>query len=103
MTYLVIYERTKTGYSAYVPDLPGCVTVGRTQEETMQHMGEAIDLHLEGMREDGLPIPPPTTSAYYYSSQERKKDIADALAARREARKKGTKSLQQLQSKQKKT
>ena len=63
MEYLVIIERTADGYSAYVPDLPGCITVGGTPEETKHHMAEAIQLHLEGMREDGLEIPPPSTEA----------------------------------------
>ena len=51
--YLVVLEKTATGFSAYVPDLPGCITVGDTKEEVMKHMQEAIHLHLEGMREDG--------------------------------------------------
>jgi predicted RNase H-like HicB family nuclease len=59
MNYLVIYERTATGYSAYVPDLPGCITTGPTLEETERLMKEAIEFHLEGLREDGLPIPAP--------------------------------------------
>lgn len=57
MKYLVIYERTATGYSAYAPDLPGCITTGPTLEETERLMKEAIEFHLEGLREDGLPIP----------------------------------------------
>jgi len=63
MKYLVIYERTATGYSAYAPDLPGCITTGPTLEETGRLMKEAIEFHLEGLREDGLPIPAPTTTA----------------------------------------
>jgi predicted RNase H-like HicB family nuclease len=59
MKYLVIYEKTATGYSAYAPDLPGCITTGRTLEETERLMKEAIEFHLEGLREDGLPIPAP--------------------------------------------
>jgi predicted RNase H-like HicB family nuclease len=65
MKYLVIYERTATGYSAYAPDLPGCITTGPTLEETERLMKEAIEFHLEGLREDGLPIPAPTTTADY--------------------------------------
>lgn len=53
MDYLVIIEKTDTGYSAYVPDLPGCITVGDTKEEVQAHIKEAIQLHIEGMREDG--------------------------------------------------
>ena len=65
MKYLVIYEKTATGYSAYAPDLPGCITTGPTLEETERLMKEAIEFHLEGLREDGLPIPTPTTTADY--------------------------------------
>jgi predicted RNase H-like HicB family nuclease len=65
MKYLVIYEKTATGYSAYAPDLPGCITTGPTLEETESLMKEAIEFHLEGLREDGLPIPAPTTTADY--------------------------------------
>jgi predicted RNase H-like HicB family nuclease len=65
MKYLVIYEKTATGYSAYAPDLPGCITTGPTLEETERLMKEAIEFHLEGLREDWLPIPAPTTSADY--------------------------------------
>ena len=63
MDYLVVIEKTSTSYSAYVPDLPGCITVGDTKEETKAYMEEAISLHLEGMREDGLEIPTPSTEA----------------------------------------
>ena len=61
MKYAVIYEKTGTGYSAYVPDLPGCVAAGDTLEQTSQLMLEAIEFHLAGMREDGDAIPEPTT------------------------------------------
>ena len=63
MKYAVIFEKSSDGYGAYVPDLPGCVAVGDTIEETQQLITEAIELHLEGMREDGEPIPMPTTVA----------------------------------------
>jgi predicted RNase H-like HicB family nuclease len=63
MRYAVIYEKTETGYSAYVPDLTGCVAAGDTLEQTGQLMLEAIEFHLAGMREDGDPIPEPTTVA----------------------------------------
>lgn len=61
--YLVIYEQTATGYSAYVPDLPGCITTGRTLAETRSNMEEAITGHLSVMREFGDPIPEPTSVA----------------------------------------
>ena len=64
--YVVIYERGKEeqeNWSAYVPDLPGCVSTGETFEESQDHIREAIQLHLEGMKAEGLPIPEPTTKA----------------------------------------
>lgn len=61
--YLVIYEQTETGFSAYVTDLPGCISTGRTMEETRRNMEEAISGHLAVMREFGDPIPQPTTVA----------------------------------------
>ena len=58
MKYAIVIEKGQSNYSAYVPDLPGCVATGVTVEETESLLREAIELHLEGMREDGLPIPP---------------------------------------------
>ena len=63
MNFAVIYEKTSSGYSAYVPDLPGCVAAGATFEETADLIRGAIELHLETMREDGDSIPEPTTIA----------------------------------------
>ena len=57
MRYAVVIERAENNYSAYVPDLPGCIATGATVEETEQLIREAIELHLKGLREDGLPIP----------------------------------------------
>ncbi len=65
MRYVMIIEPGERNYSAYLPDLPGCVATGKTIEEVRQRMREAIELHLEGMREDGLPIPQPTSLADY--------------------------------------
>jgi predicted RNase H-like HicB family nuclease len=62
MDYVVIIEKGEKSYGAYVPDLPGCVAVGDTREEAMQLIREAIEFHLEGLREDGLPVPPPSSS-----------------------------------------
>jgi predicted RNase H-like HicB family nuclease len=62
MNYVVIVEKGETSCGAYVPDLPGCVAVGETREEAMRLIREAIEFHLEGLREDGLPVPPPTSS-----------------------------------------
>ena len=57
--YTVVLEKTGTGYSAYLPELPGCVAAAGTREETLQLMAEAATGHLEGMAEDGDPIPEP--------------------------------------------
>jgi predicted RNase H-like HicB family nuclease len=65
MRYAMIIETGERNYSAYLPDLPGCVATGKTIEEVRQRMQEAVDLHLTGLREDGLPIPEPTTLADY--------------------------------------
>jgi predicted RNase H-like HicB family nuclease len=66
-SYLVIIERAEDGsYSAYVPDLPGCVAVGQeTQEAAKQLIQEAVEAHIHGLMEDGLPIPEPTTRGEY--------------------------------------
>jgi predicted RNase H-like HicB family nuclease len=63
--YAIVIEKGASNYSAYVPDLPACVATGGTVEETESLLREAIELHLEGMREDGLPIPPPTSLVEY--------------------------------------
>ena len=54
-----------TSYSAYVPDLPGCVAVGETLDEVQQLIREAVEFHLAGMREDGIPVPPPSSQVDY--------------------------------------
>jgi predicted RNase H-like HicB family nuclease len=61
--YTIIIEKGKRNYSAYCPDLPGVIAAGETEEETVDLMKEAIEFHLEGLKEDNLPIPEPTTSA----------------------------------------
>lgn len=63
LTYAVIIERSRGGYGAYVPDLPGCVATGTTEELVRQRIREAIELHLRAMRSDGDPIPEPSSSA----------------------------------------
>jgi predicted RNase H-like HicB family nuclease len=65
MSYAIVIEEGDNNYSAYVPDLPGCVSTGDTLEEVKAEIAEAIALHLEGLRKDGLPIPPPTSRADY--------------------------------------
>jgi predicted RNase H-like HicB family nuclease len=64
MQYVMIIERGEQNYSAYFPDLPGCVATGKTREELKQRMREALELHLRGMREDGLPLPEPSLVDY---------------------------------------
>ncbi|HVG35036.1 MAG TPA: type II toxin-antitoxin system HicB family antitoxin [Pyrinomonadaceae bacterium] len=65
MRYAVIIEEGKNSFGAYVPDLPGCVAVGQTREEVLKLIEEAIEFHLEGLREDGQPIPEPSSSIEY--------------------------------------
>ena len=65
MQYAIIIEKSDTGFGAFVPDLPGCVAVGETEGEVRQLIREAIEFHLDGLREDGEPIPPPTARVEY--------------------------------------
>ncbi len=65
MKYLVVVEKAKHNYAAYVPDLPGCIATGSTLEETYSNIRSAITMHVEGLREDGLPIPEPQTQAEF--------------------------------------
>jgi len=65
MRYAVVIEKAQQNYSAYVPDLPGCVATGNSVAETQQAIREAIELHLSGMREDGVPFPPPSSQVDY--------------------------------------
>lgn len=64
MQYAMIIEKGDRNYSAYCPDLPGCIATGDTLDEIKQRMREALELHLRGMREDGLPIPEPSLVEY---------------------------------------
>ena len=65
MRYAVVIEKSQSNYSAYVPDLPGCIATGATVAEVQQSIREAMELHLTGMREDGTPIPPPSSQVDY--------------------------------------
>lgn len=65
MRYAVVIEQTENNYSAYVLDLPGCVATGDTIAETEQAIREAIEFHIEGLREDGAAIPQPTSRVDY--------------------------------------
>jgi predicted RNase H-like HicB family nuclease len=65
MRYAIVIEKAEGNFSAYVPDLPGCVATGATVEDTERAIREAIAFHLDGLRDDGLPIPPPTSVVDY--------------------------------------
>ncbi len=65
MKYAVIIEEGENSFGAYVPDLPGCAAAAETKEELMKLIQEAIDFHIEGLREDGLPVPEPSSSVEY--------------------------------------
>ena len=63
--YLIVIEETPGGFSAYSPDVPGCAATGRTREDVERQMHDALEFHLDGLREDGQPIPEPSTTAAY--------------------------------------
>jgi len=63
--YAIVIEKAESNYAAYVPDLPGCIATGVTVEETERLLREAIELHVEGMREYGLPVPEPSSHVEY--------------------------------------
>jgi predicted RNase H-like HicB family nuclease len=63
--YLIVIEQTSSSYSGYSPDLPGCVSTGKTRDEVEKHMREAIEFHIDGLREEGFPVPEPQASSAY--------------------------------------
>lgn len=65
MKYLIVVEKSETGYSAYSPDVPGCIATGTTEAETEANMREAIAFHFDGLKEEGLPLPQPSTKSAY--------------------------------------
>lgn len=65
MRYAVVIEKGPMSFGAYVPDLPGCVAAGETREEVVKLIQEAIEFHIEGLKEDGQPIPPPSSSVEF--------------------------------------
>ena len=67
MKYLIVIEKAISNYSAYSPDLPGCVATGRTRAQVLKKMRDAIQFHLDGLREDAAKIPMPTSTAEYVS------------------------------------
>ena len=71
MKYTVVIEETPNNYAAYVPDLPGCVATASTREEVLEEIREAMEFHIEGMREDGEPVPEPQATS----------DVVEVVAA----------------------
>ncbi len=67
--FLIVIEKTESNYSAYAPDLPGCIATGNTVEETEKNMYEAIEFHIEGLKEDNLPVPESSSIAEYVVMQ----------------------------------
>lgn len=67
--FLIVVEKAEGNYSAYSPDLPGCIATGNTRDEAEEHMYEAISLHIKGLVEDGIPIPRSESSAAYVAVQ----------------------------------
>ena len=67
--YAAVFEKAEHNWAAYVPDLPGCITTGRTLDETKHNIREAIELHLEAMREAGEPVPQPSTEVEFIDLQ----------------------------------
>ena len=65
MNYMVVIERGEKGWGAHVPDLPGCVAVSETRDEVLQLVREAIGFHIEGLRQDGVPVPPPSSESEF--------------------------------------
>jgi predicted RNase H-like HicB family nuclease len=63
--YLVIFEKAQHNYSAYSPDIPGCIATGKTRKEVEKNIKEAISFHLEGLAKDGLPVPEPASFTEY--------------------------------------
>ena len=65
MRYMVVIERGEKSWGAHVPDVPGCVAVGETRDEVLELIREAIDFHIEGLRQDGLPVPSPNSESEF--------------------------------------
>jgi len=65
LRYLIVIEKANNNFSAYSPDLPGCIATGKTRPETLQNMRKAIEMHVHGLLEDKLPVPQPVASAEY--------------------------------------
>jgi predicted RNase H-like HicB family nuclease len=87
MRYAIVIEKAARNYSAYVPDVPGCVATGKTVADTLRAIREALEFHLEGMSEDGLPIPDPSSVVEYV---EVRLPAADSSTAARPARRRAS-------------
>ena len=68
--YLVVMEKAEHNYSAYSPDIPGCIATGKTRKEAERNIKEAINFHIHGLKEDGMDIPRPTSSVEYVEVSE---------------------------------
>jgi predicted RNase H-like HicB family nuclease len=87
MNYAVVIEKGSDSYGAYVPDLPGCSVVGETREEVVQLIQEAIDLHLQSLKEHGDEIPPPASSVEFFGMRkESEQSVLEELANLRKPR-----------------
>jgi len=69
MKYLVVFEKANDNYSAYLPDIPGCIATGKTKKEAHQNIIEALELHYEGFKEEGLQLPEPVSEADYVATK----------------------------------
>ena len=67
--FLIVVEKTSTGYSAYSPDIPGCIATGKSRAQIRSRIGEAIAIHLQGLEEDGIATPKPSASALYVTAR----------------------------------
>jgi predicted RNase H-like HicB family nuclease len=87
MKYAVVIEKGSDSYGAYVPDLPGCSVVAETREEVVQLIQEAIDLHLQSLKEHGDEIPPPASSVEFFGMRkESEQSVMEELANQRKPR-----------------
>ena len=67
--FLIVVEKTSTGYSAYSPDIPGCIATGKSRAQIRRRMEEALAMHLQGLEEDGITVPKPSASALYVTAR----------------------------------
>ena len=82
MRYAVIVEAARRGFSAFVPDLPGCIATGKSVADVKQKIAESMRFHLEGLAKDGVPPPPPSAKAFIIAPREAKPVVRPPLAKR---------------------